>query len=122
MDVFEARLGKIDEYLAEDQDQLDNLKNQRGRSGKRRNEPDNLNIDAWDKAAEMAFETDKKVDAILNEVGIGGFASIKQSIQKIQQKLNESVDKAEITKSINEMRAFASKLDQMIYEVDENGK
>ena len=40
----------------------------------------------------------------------------------MQQKLNESVDKAEITKSINEMRAFASKLDQMIYEVDDNGK
>lgn len=29
---------------------------------------------------EMAYETDKKVDGILNEVGVGGFASMKQSI------------------------------------------
>lgn len=84
MDVFEARLLKIDEYLADDQGQIDNLKanNQRGKSGKRRKESD-LNIDGWNKAMEMAFETDKKLDGILNEVGIGGFASMKQSIQKI---------------------------------------
>ena len=34
----------------------------------------------------------------------------------------ESVDKAEITKTINEMKAFAGKLDQMIFEVEENGR
>ena len=38
---------------------------------------DELNSDGWNKAMEMAFETDKKVDAILNEVGVGGFASMK---------------------------------------------
>ena len=115
---------KIDEYFADDQGQLDNLASNigRGRSGTRRVEMDELNIDGWNKAMEMAFETDKKVDAILNEVGVGGFASMKQSIQKIQQKLNESVDKAEITKTINEMKAFAGKLDQMIFEVEENGR
>lgn len=70
---------KIDEYLADDQGQLDNLASNigRGRSGTRRVEMDELNIDGWNKAMEMAFETDKKVDAILNEVGVGGFASMK---------------------------------------------
>lgn len=79
MDIFEARLQKIDEYLADDQGQLDNLASNigRGRSGTRRVEMDELNIDGWNKAMEMAFETDKKVDAILNEVGVGGFASMK---------------------------------------------
>ena len=78
MDVFEARLLKIDEYLADDQGQIDNLvdKTNRAKSGKRRNESD-LNIDGWNKAMEMAYETDKKVDGILNEVGVGGFASMK---------------------------------------------
>lgn len=79
MDIFEARMLKIDEYLAEDQGQLDNLASNmgRGRSSTRRIEMDELNIDGWNKAMEMAFETDKKVDAILSEVGVGGFASMK---------------------------------------------
>lgn len=85
MDVFEARLAKVDEYLDLDHEDIDQLKDKvdKGRSAKKGVELDALNIDGWNKTMELAYETDKKVDAILNEVGVGGFGSMKQSIQKI---------------------------------------
>ena len=70
----------------------------------------------WDKAAALVLETDKKIEAILDDVGVGGLANMKNSIHTLQIRVNDFGDSHELKKAYKDIKLLNSKSTQLTHE------